>query len=276
MVAFGRRLVCRAGRSTWAAAAPRQQFSCQPEVVRLAVVTDVHGNLTALEAIIADLRRRAVDQVVHGGDLALMGPRPAEVIDRIRELGWPGVLGNTDELLWRPEEQARQRDRAPQLTTLLRWLFEAYAPDTRERLGEERLAWLREQPTELRIDDAAIVHAAPGELWRAPMPDADDQELEATYRPLRAGTVVYGHIHRPFTRTVSATVIANAGSAGMPWDGDNRASYLLIDHGQAEVIRVAYDIDAEARELLARGHPDADRLGEMRRQGRFIAPNPFA
>lgn len=244
--------------------------------MRLAVVSDVHGNLTALEAVIADIDRRAVDRVVHGGDLALMGPRPAEVIDRIRELGWPGVVGNTDELLWRPEMQARQREHAPGLVTLLRWLFEAYAPDTLERLGDERLAWLRGLPTELRIADTTIVHAAPGDLWRAPMPDADDRELEATYGPLAADTVVYGHIHRPFARAVKAITVANAGSAGMPWDGDNRASYLLVDDdGLSEVIRVAYDIDAEARELRARGHPDADRLVEMRRLGRFISPRPF-
>lgn len=137
-----------------------------------------------------------------------MGPRSAEVVDRIRELGWQGVLGNTDELLWRPEEQARQRDRAPALTMLLRWLFESYAPDTSERLGETRLAWLREQPTELWIDAIAVVHAAPGDLWQAPMPDAHDQEFEAAYGPLRAGAVVYGHIHRPFTGTVTGMAIA--------------------------------------------------------------------
>ena len=243
--------------------------------MRLAVVTDVHGNLTALETIVTDIRRRGVDRVVHGGDLVLMGPRPAEVIDRIRELGWQGVLGNTDELLWRPEEQQRLGDRAPRLRTLLRWLFEAYAPDTIERIGDERLAWLRELAVELRIGDIAVAHAAPGELWRAPTPDADDEELEAVYGPMRAGTVVYGHIHRPFTRTVTAMVIANAGSAGMPWDGDPRASYLLVDDGKVEIIRVAYDIDREAHELIARGHPDAERLIRMRRLGRFVSPNPF-
>ena len=86
--------------------------------MRVALVSDVHGNLTALEAVVADLRRRAPDLVVHGGDLALMGPRPAEVIDRIRELGWPGVVGNTDELLWRPHEYERQLARAPRLARL--------------------------------------------------------------------------------------------------------------------------------------------------------------
>jgi hypothetical protein len=204
-----------------------------------------------------------------------MGPRPAEVIDRIQGLGWPGVVGNTDELLWRPDEEARQRDRAPRLATLLRWLFEGYAPVTRERLGDERLAWLRELPTELPIGDVTIVHASPGDLWRAPMPDADDPELEATYRSLRASCVLYGHIHRPFTRKVPAMAIANAGSAGMPWDGDNRASYALVDDGEIEVVRVAYDIEAEAHELLASAHPDAERLIEMRRLGRFLSPNPF-
>jgi putative phosphoesterase len=243
--------------------------------MRLAVVTDVHGNLTALETIVADIRRRGVDRVVHGGDLVLMGPRPAEVIDRIRDLGWQGVLGNTDELLWRPEEQQRLRDRAPHLRTLLRLLFEAYAPDTLERIGDERLAWLRELPVELRIGDVTVVHAAPAELWRAPMPDAEDEELEAVYGPVRAGTVVYGHIHRPFTRTVTAMVVANAGSAGMPWDGDPRASYLLVDDGEVEIIRVAYDIDGEAHELIARAHPDAERLVKMRRLGRFVSPKPF-
>jgi putative phosphoesterase len=243
--------------------------------MRLVVVSDVHGNLTALEAVIEDIARRGVDRVVHGGDLALAGPRPGEVIDRIRELGWPGVVGNTDELLWRPQEHARQRDRAPQLRTLLRWLFDAYAPYTIEQIGEERLAWLHDLPAELRIDGIAIVHAAPGDLWRAPMPDASNRDLDATYRPIGAGTVAYGHIHRPFVRVIEDLVVVNAGSAGMPWDDDPRASYLLLEDGRVEVIRVDYDIDAEARESELRAHPDSERLAEMRRLGRFIAPNPF-
>src|SRR5215470_16026288 len=70
--------------------------------MRVAVLSDIHANLTALDAVIADLRTTAPDLVVHGGDLMAGGPRPAEVIDRIRELNWPGVLGNTDEMLWMP------------------------------------------------------------------------------------------------------------------------------------------------------------------------------
>jgi predicted phosphodiesterase len=244
--------------------------------MRVALVSDVHGNRTALEAVVASLRHTAPDLVVHGGDLALMGPRPAEVTDRIRELGWPGVVGNTDELLWRPEEHERQLERAPKLSALLALIFDAYAPDTRERLGEARIAWLQTLPTEHRTEGLAVVHAQPGDLWRAPMPDAEDDQLSEVYGSLGADRVAYGHIHRPFVRALEGLTVANAGSVGLPWDRDPRASYLLIDDGVPEVVRVEYDNEAEVRALHAARHPDADRLAEMRRQGRFVPPRPPA
>jgi predicted phosphodiesterase len=83
--------------------------------MRVAVVSDIHGNLTALEAVLVDLRRTAPDAVISGGDVATSGYRPAQVIDRIRELGWPGVHGNTDELLWAPERFCQVVRAAPKL-----------------------------------------------------------------------------------------------------------------------------------------------------------------
>jgi predicted phosphodiesterase len=242
--------------------------------MRLALVSDVHGNLTALEAVVADLDRRGADLVVHGGDLGLMGPRPAEVVDRVRELGWSGVVGNTDELLWRPEDHERQLERAPRLAALLELIFGAYAPDTRERLGEDRVAWLRTLPAEHRTEELTVVHAQPGDLWRAPMPDASDRELSTTYARLGSARVGYGHIHRSFVRGLDGLTVANAGSVGLPWDGDPRAAYLLLDDGVPNVIRVEYDVEREVQLLRASGHPDADRLSEMRRRGRFVAPPP--
>jgi predicted phosphodiesterase len=242
--------------------------------VRIAVVSDVHGSLTALEAVVADLARRGPDLVVHGGDLALMGPRPEEVIDLVRALEWPGVVGNTDQLLWRPEEHARQLERAPALQVLLDLLFNVYAPDTQARLGEERLAWLRELPAEYCVGELTVLHAQPEDLWRAPMPDATEGDLLAAYSAIGQANVVYGHIHRPFTRQAGRLKLANAGSVGLPWDGDPRASYLLITDGVVEIIRVAYDVEAEVAVLHVAGHPDSERLAEMRRRGRFIRPEP--
>ena len=238
--------------------------------MRLAVVTDIHGNLAALDAVARDLAARGVEQVVHGGDVCLMGSSPAEVVDRIRELGWPGVVGNADELLWRPEAKAEQLKRAPKLAAWLNVLFDEYAPHTRELLGDERIAWLRSLPERLDLEALTVVHAAPGDLWRAPMPDADDDALIAVYGELRPA-VAYGHIHRPYIRDVDGLTVANCGSVGLPWDRDPRASYLLVESGEPQIVRVDYDVEGEARALRESSHPDADRLAEMRRAGRFVS-----
>jgi hypothetical protein len=108
---------------------------------------------------------------------ALAGCQPVEVVDRVRELGWPGLVGNTDELLWRPEEHESQDRNAPALHELLALLFDEYAPATRDLLGDERIGWLRQLPAEHREGNVVLVHASPGDLWRAPAPDAADAEL---------------------------------------------------------------------------------------------------
>ena len=238
--------------------------------MRLAIVSDVHGNLTALEAVIADLERRVVDRVVHGGDLALMGCQGAEVVDRIRELGWPGIVGNTDEVLWRPELHDELVSDAPGIVPVLDMVFRQYGPASREALGEERIAWLRALPAEWRDDGVALVHASPRDLWRAPAPDAEDSELDSTYGPLGAPLTIYGHIHRPYIRTLDGLTVANSGSVGSPFDGDPRSSYLLITDGVPELVRVEYDVEREASTLLASTYPDTERIAAIRRQARFL------
>jgi predicted phosphodiesterase len=229
--------------------------------VRIAVVSDVHGNLAALEAVLADLELLAPDLVAHGGDLAFNGPRPAECVDRIRELGWPGVVGNTEEALWTTENIIRA----------VRPMFELRVPSTLALLGEDRVWWLRCLPQEWRSGNGLVlVHAAPGNLWRAPGADAKDDELQRTYGPLGAKVAVYGHIHRPYVRQLEALIVANSGSAGMPWDGDPRAAYLLVDGGVPTVRRVEYDVERHVADLLASGYPDADILAEGARAGRLV------
>jgi putative phosphoesterase len=242
--------------------------------MRLAIVSDVHGNLTALEPVVRDVEGASPDLVFHGGDLVLMGPRPAEVVDLIRELGWPGVLGNTDEVLWRPEIRSELEQQMPPLAALLRLIFDEYAPATRELMGEERMAWLRELPAERREGDLLLLHASPGDLWGAPVPESSDEELHDAYGGLDAATVVYGHIHRPYVRELPGLTVANSGAVGMPFDGDSRASYLLIENGTPEIRRVEYDVEREIADLEAVGYPDAERLGEIRKRAEFIPPAP--
>jgi putative phosphoesterase len=244
-------------------------------MTRIAVVSDIHGSMAALDAVVEDVARQSPDVIVHAGDLVLNGPRPADVVDRIRELGWPGVVGNTDEMLWNEARRAGQEERAPRLRPLLRVLFEDSAPATREMLGEERIAWLRTLESEWRLDQMPVVHARPGDLWSAPTPDASDEELVGSYGGQSARIVIYGHIHRPYVRTVGpGLTVANSGSAGLSYDGDWRASYLLFEDEDAtpEIRRIEYDIESEARDLSASNYPNHEWLVQIKRTGRYQDP----
>jgi putative phosphoesterase len=167
--------------------------------MRIAVVSDIHGNLRGFEAVIKDLRGTAPDLVVHGGDLGANGAHPEEIIDRIRALGWPGVRGNTDEMLWAPEVLAQVESRCPKLTPILR-AFGEMIPATRAAIGSERLSWLETLPLHYSVEGITVLHASPNDLWRAPLDKATDDELERTFGTARCEVMIYGHIHRPFVR----------------------------------------------------------------------------
>src|SRR5258706_15498954 len=107
--------------------------------MRIAILSDIHGNRTAFEAVLADLRQTSPDLVLHGGDLADGGASPTEIADRIRDLGWQGVVGNTDEMLFRPEALAEVASQTPKLQSPFA-AIEEMAAATREVQGEERLA----------------------------------------------------------------------------------------------------------------------------------------
>ena len=243
--------------------------------MRTAVVSDIHGNLTALEAVIADLKKTAPDSVSQGGDLPAGGWRPAEVVDRIRELGWPGVLGNTDEMLWAPGRQAELEKKAPHLRSLFEFVFQSIVPWTRERLGNERIAWLRSLPEEQREESFLLLHASPQDLWHAPLKTSTDEEFTATYGGLGAATVIYGHIHTPFVRRLPGLTVANAGSVSLSYDGDPRASYLLLEDGGVTIRRVEYDVEREVRGLKESGYPLAGWHGETLRKAKYV-PLPEA
>ncbi len=239
--------------------------------MRIAIVSDVHGNLTALEAVLADLRTAAPDLILHGGDLADSGSAPAETVDRIRELGWPGVFGNTDEMLYAPHKLTEFAEAAPGLQKIFTAVKDI-ASATRAALGEERLAWLRSLPDLQVAGTLALVHASPGDAWRAPAPEAADAELEATYAVLDRPMAVYGHIHRPFVRSVGSMVVANTGSLSLSYDGDRRASYLVIDDSVPVIRRVEYDVELECKRMMERGVPHAEWVGAMLRSARFQMP----
>lgn len=230
--------------------------------MRIAILSDIHGNRTAFEAVLSDVRDASPDIVFHGGDLADGGSSPVEIVDYIRDLGWPGVVGNTDEMLARPEIFEAFAAERPQLNAI--WEATRTAANfTRERLGQDRLEWLRNLPFRQIQESAALVHARPETCWNSPMPGATDEELELVYSPLNRPVAAYGHIHLPYVRNTSKLTVANAGSVGMPLDGDRRASYLLIDGEDAKLRRVEYDVDREIRNLKDCGIPHSEWIANI-------------
>ena len=230
--------------------------------MRIAIVSDIHGNRTAFEAVLADLRQTSPDLILHDGDLADGGASPVEIVDRIRDLGWQGVIGNTDEMLAIPEsleEFANQSSAPPSLWVAIREMAAA----TREALGEERLTWLRALPRAQIHTPMALVHASPESRWRAPAPEASDAELESVYSPLGQPIAVYAHIHRSNIRSVSGMIVANTGSVSLSYDGDRRAAYLLLDESEPTIRRVQYDVDRELKALAACGLPHADWVAKI-------------
>lgn len=232
--------------------------------MRIAIVSDVHGNMAALEAVLADLEQVRPGLVALGGDLALGGPHPVEVVDRIRELGWPSVLGNTDAVL------AGERAIPEQA----RGFVAQAAARSREMLGPERVAWLTRRPMEWRDEGVAVVHAVPGDCWAVITHDASDDRLRQTYGSLGVPIAVYGHIHHPYVRRLDGLTVVNSGSLSLSLDGDVRATYVVIDGGRIEHRRVAYDVERVAVDLLKTGYPNAEAYAAWLRTGIWTTPPP--
>ena len=112
-------------------------------------------------------------------------------------------------------------------------------------------------------DGMTLVHASPDSTWKAPAHTAGDGDLEAVYAQLGTPVVVYGHTHYPYIRRLPGMTVVNSGSVGLPYDGDRRAAYLLLDDGTAEVRRVEYDLNREVRALAVCGLPHADWVRKM-------------
>lgn len=248
--------------------------------MRIAVLSDIHGNRTAFDAVLADLRTTSPDLILHGGDLAQGGSSPAYIVDAIHNLGWQGVMGNVEEVLWAPERLDELAARAPQLRSLMDCIRETVVA-TVDWLGPGRIAWLKTLPRIHRESAAglALVHATPDSLWRSPLANAPDAEFESAYDSLGAPIVVYGHIHTPFIRRLAKITVANSGSVGLAYDADPRASYLLIDdpdspaaRPQISIRRVAYDIEAECRRLVESRLPRASWIAQLLRTGQYQPP----
>jgi predicted phosphodiesterase len=208
-------------------------------MTRLAVLTDLHGNLPALEAIIADMAQYAPDAVVVCGDLINLAPYSADVLARIFDLGWAAIRGNHEFYLLdhdTPRQPARWHD-----YTTPRWLRATIPPAL-----QRRVAALPDTLT-LYYPDAPplrVMHGLPHTHWDGIYPSTPDAEVIAHLRAIAEETVVFGHVHLRQERWLRAGErawhIINPGSAGLPLDGGaGSAPYAILD-GDSDGWRASY------------------------------------
>jgi predicted phosphodiesterase len=210
----------------------------------LALLYDVHGNLAALDAVVADAESAGAERFVLGGDYALFGPQPAETVARLRELGdaatW--IRGNGERWTASPDD-APDNEVVPGAIVACR-----------AELGDVLVDELAALPEGVTVGETAFVHGSPVSDVRSFMPEpmGDEEELLAG---VVAPRLVFGHTHLTFARqSVDGRVsLVNPGSVGMPFDGDIRAAYALLhDDGRIEHRRVRYDNFAAAASVRDR------------------------
>jgi predicted phosphodiesterase len=239
--------------------------------LRIAAFSDVHGNLAALEAVLADIQQRDVDHLICLGDLAALGPYPEQVIQRIRGLGCPVALGNCDTWHQEPLPAGWQPADARQAVI---YDFHVWLKDN---LGPEELAYLHGLPAEPRIGPLLGVHGSPRDIREAMLQQTPETELAAMIAgvPDDVEVVVCGHTHHTMRRQIRNLLIVGAGSVGMPADGDPRPCYALLERGpegwDVQWPRPAYDVEAALAEARATTFPHLDLIGAAWRSGLGMA-----
>jgi predicted phosphodiesterase len=226
--------------------------------VRVAAIYDVHGNLPALTAVLAEVDAVEVDAIVVGGDVAA-GPWPVETLGALRARGARFVRGNADRVL-----DVGDADEGETWVRARRWVA--------ERLGAERLQFLAALPLDLTLEVEGLgavrfCHGAPGsdELTITPLtPDARLRELLAG---VDERVVVCGHTHVQFDRRVDAFRVVNAGSVGAPNEAEPAAYWALLGP-DVELRRTDYDVETTIAAIAATGYPKADEAAT------YLRPDP--
>jgi putative phosphoesterase len=227
--------------------------------MRVAIISDIHGNIAALEAVLADLKSQNVMKTYCLGDLVGYAPFPNEVIDRIQRDAIPTIMGNYDDGVGFDRDECGCAYRDPEEQRLGDLSFQW----TKKTVTRDRKPFLQSLQAEIRFDADGkrfrLVHGSPrrmNEYLFEDRPLSSFQRLAATSE---ADVLIFGHTHKPYTKRVDGVLFINAGSVGKPKDGDPRACYVALDTTgdvDVEFCRVPYDIQAVASAIRRSELPD--------------------
>jgi putative phosphoesterase len=214
--------------------------------LRVAALYDVHGNVPALEAVLAEVERVGVDQIVYGGDIA-SGPLPRETVEIVRSGDAAFVRGNADRL----DSPAGN----PKWDEARLWV--------EDQLDEEQIEWLASLPFSAVIDEALYVHATPQDDETVITELTSDERLAKLLAGVEQPLVVAGHTHMQLDRRAGSTRFVNAGSVGMPYEGKQGAFWVLLDGEDVDFRHTPYAVDAAVAVIQASGCPGADQIAGL-------------
>ncbi len=229
--------------------------------MKIAFISDIHGNANALDAVLRDIEKRDVDKIYVLGDISYRGPEPQRSVDLVRALDTSVIKGNADEWVVRGVHQGEVPDHALEMMRLEReWIY--------SQLNHESIRYLRDLPTELQleVEDIRIhaYHATPNSLFDIVLPQESDELLNTKMMVGDAELYVYAHIHRPFIRYINGKCIINLGSVGLPFDGLPKSSYALVDikegSFQTSIVRVEYDIQKTIKQFEGSDYPNKETM----------------
>jgi putative phosphoesterase len=202
-----------------------------------ALIYDIHGNLPALEAVLADAQSAGAESYVLGGDYALFGAFPRETVERLGGLDAIRIRGNTDRWLVDSSDAPGNE------------LVEHSLAHCRTALGDDLCRVLGSLQASAELGDALICHASPGSDMETFFPKPQEDE-RALLGDVAQTVIVFGHSHLQFRREAHGHLLVNPGSVGIPFDGDRRAAYALWrGETEFELRRVEYDWAAYADDL---------------------------
>jgi len=236
--------------------------------MRLAIISDIHANLHALEAVWQDLEQQHPEAVYCLGDLVGYGAYPNEVVAFIRERQVPTIMGNYDEGVGLDLHDCGCVYRDPELARLgdlsLLW--------SREHTSGENKQYLQGLPLQIRLPDGRptllLVHGSPRKMNEYLYEDRPRATFERIAAVAAADVLLFGHTHLPYQKKVDKVLFVNTGSVGKPKDGDRRAGYVILEMGRrprVEFRRVEYDVATAARAVRESGLPP--RFAEMLETG---------
>jgi putative phosphoesterase len=226
---------------------------------RVAVITDIHGNLPALEAALARIEELDVDGLYCGGDLVGYGPHPNAVCALIEERGIPTIYGNYDYAIGRDLEDCG----CAYVTRHDRELGQQSVDWTLANTNQRSKAFIRDLPFDLRFDlggqRVRLVHGSPRKVNEYLFDDKPARTFERIAAGADCDVLVFGHTHKPWVREYGGVLFVNCGSVGKPKDGDPRGAFAVLEAADGKpavtIERVEYDAQAVAREVAAAGLP---------------------